>query len=122
MNAAIDRKSPSIWLSMDEADREEPKAASAQADGRRRLAALKAKGPAQSQAEEWRRAAASQLLDRTGGETDADATWACGPYNAQTAVDAKHKLIVAFELTNEGTTATLYPMAAQGKDAVGGDQ
>jgi len=29
---------------------------------------------------------------------------ACGRLHAQTAVDAKHKLIVAFERTNEGTT------------------
>jgi len=37
-------------------------------------------------------------------------------YNAQTAVDAKHKLIVAFELTNEGNDLQqLYPMAAQAR-------
>src|SRR5258708_24887843 len=44
-------------------------------------------------------------------------------YNAQIAVDAEHKLIVAFELTNEGNDyRQLYPMAAQAKDAVGADQ
>ena len=43
-------------------------------------------------------------------------------YNAQTAVDARHKLIVAFELTNEGNDyRQLYPMAAQAKQAVGAD-
>jgi transposase len=43
-------------------------------------------------------------------------------YNAQTAVDAKHKLIVAFDLTNEGNDQQqLHPMAVQAKDAVGAD-
>ena len=38
-------------------------------------------------------------------------------YNAQMAVDAKHKLIAAFDLTNEGNDSRqLYPMATQGKD------
>jgi hypothetical protein len=41
-------------------------------------------------------------------------------YNAQTAVDAEHKLIVAFDLTNEGNDLQqLHPMAVQGKAAVG---
>jgi transposase len=44
-------------------------------------------------------------------------------YNAQTAVDAKHKLIAAFDLTNEGNDyRQLYPMAVQGKEAVGADE
>ncbi len=39
-------------------------------------------------------------------------------YNAQTAVDAEHKLIVAFDLTNEGNDQRqLHPMAVQGKAA-----
>ena len=43
-------------------------------------------------------------------------------YNAQTAVDAEHKLIVAFDLTNEGNDyCQLHPMAVQAKDAVGVD-
>ncbi|SEA70147.1 IS1182 family transposase [Nitrosospira multiformis] len=38
-------------------------------------------------------------------------------YNAQVAVDARHKLIVAFDLTNEGNDSRqLHPMATQGKD------
>ena len=38
-------------------------------------------------------------------------------YNAQIAVDARHKLIVAFDLTNEGNDSRqLHPMAALGKD------
>src|SRR5258708_9096275 len=44
-------------------------------------------------------------------------------YNAQTAVDAKHKLIAAFDLSNEGNDyRQLHPMAAQGKEAVGADE
>jgi transposase len=44
-------------------------------------------------------------------------------YNAQTAVDAKHKLIAAFDLTNEGNDyRQLHPMAVQGKEAVGADE
>src|SRR3984893_16216726 len=43
-------------------------------------------------------------------------------YNAQIAVDAEHKLIVAFELTNEGNDQQqLHPMAVQGKTAVDAD-
>jgi len=44
-------------------------------------------------------------------------------YNAQAVVDAKHKLIVAFDLTNEGNDQQqLHPMAVQGKDAVGASE
>src|SRR5437899_11895277 len=44
-------------------------------------------------------------------------------YNAQTAVDAQHKLIAAFDLTNEGNDyGQLHPMAVQGKEAVGADE
>jgi hypothetical protein len=94
MNAAIDRKIAEYLVSMDEADREEPKAASACVVETEREA---------------------KLMRTPHGHAVA--------YNAQTAVDAKHKLIVAFELTNEGNDyRQLYPMAAQGKDAVGADQ
>lgn len=45
------------------------------------------------------------------------------PTTRRTAVDAEHKLIVAFELTNEGNDyQQLYPMAVQGKEAVGADK
>ncbi len=44
-------------------------------------------------------------------------------YNAQIAVDAEHKLIVAFDLTNEGNDyRQLHPMAVQGKEAVGAEE
>src|SRR5882762_7532897 len=125
MNAAIDRKIADYLASMDEADREEPKAASAQADVAAAIAALKAqKARLQSQAEALAARGLKQLV-----ETEREAKLMRTPhghavaYNAQTAVDAKHKLIVAFELTNEGNDLQqLYPMAAQGKDAVGADQ
>jgi len=51
---------------------------------------------------------------------------AAGPsgwlYNAQIAVDASHKLIVAFDLTNQGNDQQqLHAMAVQGKAAVAAD-
>jgi transposase len=43
-------------------------------------------------------------------------------YNAQTAVDAKHHLIVAFELTNEGNDQQqLHPMALAAQQALEGE-
>jgi hypothetical protein len=125
MNAAIDRKIAEYLASMDEADREEPKATIAQADVAAAIEALKAqKEQLQSQAEELAARGLKQLV-----VTEPEAKLMRTPhghavcYNAQTAVDAEHKLIVAFELTNEGNDyRQLYPMAAQGKDAVGADQ
>lgn len=125
MNAAIDRKIAEYLASMDEADREEPKAASAQADVAAAIEALKAqKERLQSQAEELAARGLKQLV-----VTEREAKLMRTPhghavaYNAQTAVDAKHKLIVAFELTNEGNDyRQLHPMAVQGKDAVGADE
>lgn len=44
-------------------------------------------------------------------------------YNAQTAVDEKHKLIVAVEVTNEATDRNwLSPMAIEAKDVLGAEQ
>ena len=110
---------------MDKADREEPKATSAQADLAAAIEALKAqKERLQSQAEELAARGLKQLV-----VTEPEAKLMRTPhghavaYNAQTAVDAKHKLIVAFELTNEGNDYwQLYPMAVQAKDAVGADE
>jgi transposase len=43
-------------------------------------------------------------------------------YNAQTVVDAKHNLIVAFELTNDrNDQCQLHPMAVAGREAVDRD-
>jgi transposase len=125
MNAAIDRKIADYLASMDEADREEPKAASAQVDVAAAIEALKAqKERLQGQAQELAARGLKQLV-----VTEREAKLMRTPhghavaYNAQTAVDAKHKLIVAFELTNEGNDQQqLHPMAVQGKVAVGADQ
>src|ERR1700737_3037489 len=125
MNAAIDRKIADYLASMDEADREEPEVAGAQADVAAAIETLKAqKVRLQGQAQELAARGLKQLV-----VTEPEAKLMRTPhghavaYNAQTAVDAKHKLIVAFELTNEGNDyRQLYPMAAQAKDAVGADQ
>ena len=125
MNAAIDRKIAQHLASMDEADREEPKTAHAQANVAAAIEALKAqKQRLQGEAEELAARGLKQLV-----KTERDAKLMRTPrghrvaYNAQTAVDAKHKLIVAFELTNEGNDQQqLYPMAVQGKAAVGADE
>src|SRR6202140_1371342 len=125
MKAAIDRRIAEYLASMDEADREEPKAAGARADVAAAIEVLKAqKQRLQSPAGELAARGLKQLV-----VTEPEAKLMRTPhghavcYNAQTAVDAEHKLIVAFELTNEGNDyRQLYPMAAQGKDAVGADQ
>jgi transposase len=125
MNAAIDRKIAEYLASMDEADREEPKAASARADVAAAIEALEAqKERLQSQAQELAARGLKQLV-----VTEPQAKLMRTPhghsvaYNAQTAVDTEHKLIVAFELTNEGNDyRQLHPMAVQGKEAVGADE
>lgn len=44
-------------------------------------------------------------------------------YNVQTAVDAKHKLIVSHEVTNDGNDLNqLYPMASAAQAALGAEQ
>jgi transposase len=125
MNAAIDRKIADYLASMDEADREEPTAVRAQADVAAAIETLKAqKLRLQGQARELAERGLNQLV-----VTEPQAKLMRTPhghavaYNAQTAVDAEHKLIVAFDLTNEGNDyRQLHPMAVQGKEAVGADE
>jgi transposase len=125
MNAAIDRKIVDYLASMDEADRDEPRAVPAQADVAAAIEALKAqKARLQGQAEDLAARGLKQMV-----MTEPDAKLMRTPhghavaYNAQTAVDAEHKLIVAFDLTNEGNDyRQLHPMAEQGKDAVGANE
>jgi hypothetical protein len=125
MNAAIDRKIADYLASMDEADREEPRAAGAQADVAAAIEALKAqKQRLQRQAEELAERGLKQLV-----LTEPEAKLMRTPhghavaYNAQIAVDAEHKLIVAFDLTNEGNDyRQLHPMAVQAKEAVGAEE
>src|SRR6266851_2532058 len=125
MNAAIDRKIAEYLASMDEADRQEPGSAGKGADVAAAIEALKAqKERLQGQAQDLAARGLKQLV-----MTEREAKLMRTPqghavaYNAQTAVDAKHKLIVAFDLTNEGNDyRQLYPMAAQAKEAVGADE
>ena len=125
MNAAIERKIAEYLAAMDEADREEPRAVGAQVDVAAAIEALKAQqARLQDQARELANRGLKQLV-----VTETEAKLMRTPhghvvaYNAQTAVDAKHKLIVAFELTNEGNDHQhLHPMAVQAKDAVGADE
>ena len=125
MNAAIDRKIAEYLASMDEADREEPGSAGKPADIAAAIDALKAqKARLQGQAEDLAARGLKQMV-----MTEREAKLMRTPhghavaYNAQTAVDVEHKLIVAFDLTNEGNDyRQLHPMAVQGKAAVGADE
>jgi transposase len=124
INAAIDRKIAEYLAAMDAADREEPAAAKAGADVAAAIEALKAQqAQLQGQARELANRGLKQLV-----VTEPEAKLMRTPhghavaYNAQIAVDAEHKLIAAFELTNEGNDQQqLHPMAVQGKQAVGAD-
>jgi transposase len=125
MNEAIERKIAEYLAAMDEADRQEPAAPRAGANVAAAIEALKAqRAGLQDRAQELAERGLNQLV-----ATEREARLMRTPhghavaYNAQTAVDAKHKLIVAFELTNQGNDLQqLHPMAVQGKAAVGVDQ
>ncbi len=122
MNAAIERRIAQYLASMDEADRQEPESTGKPADVAAAIEALKAqKEQLQGQAQDLAARGLKQIV-----MTEPEAKLMRTPhghavaYNAQTAVDAKHKLIVAFDLTNEGNDyRQLHPMAVQGKEAVG---
>lgn len=121
--AAIDRKIAEYLAALDEADRQEPMADDvAPGSVTSALAAL------QAQREEVRRQAErlvaeglSQLV-LTEEEARLMRTAHHGhqvAYNAQSVVDAEHKLIVAFDLTNQGNDhRSLHPMAMRGREAV----
>ena len=123
-DAAIERKIAEYLATMDEADRQEEAPEPAPVDVAAAIAALKAQRETlQRQAEELAR---EGLKQKVVGEPDAKLMRAPHghqvAYNAQIAVDAKHKLIVAFDLTNEGNDQQqLHPMAVQGKAAVAAD-
>lgn len=124
--AALDRKIAEYLAAMDEADRQEPATeAIAAADVTAALEALRGQRAAvRRQAEEL---AAEGLTQRVVGEPDAKLMRTARhghqvAYNAQSVVDAAHKLIAAFDLTNEANDhRLLHPMAVQGRDAVQGD-
>lgn len=125
MNAAIERKIAEYLAAMDEADREGRRAAGAAGDVAAAIAALQVqKDRLHGQAAALASSGQKQLV-----VTEPEAGLMRTPYghavayNVQTALDAEHKLIVAFELTNEGNDLQqLHPMAVQGKEAVGADQ
>ena len=121
-SAAIERKIADYLAAMDAADREEPAQECAKVDVTAVIASLKARqARLQGQAENLAlRGLKQEVL------TEPEARLMRTPhghqvaYNAQAVVDAEHKLIVAFDLTNEGNDQQqLHPMAVQGKDAVG---
>lgn len=122
---AVERKIGDYLAAMDAADREEPTSEPARVDVAAALAALKARQAIlRGQAEELAHRGLKQKV-----LTEPEARLMRAPhghevaYNAQTVVDAKHKLIVAFELTNEGNDQQqLHPMAVQGRDAVDADE
>lgn len=122
MSAAIDRRIADYLGSMDEADRAEAGSSGKPVDVAAAIEALKAqKKRLQAQAQDL---AARGLKQKV--LTEPEARLMRTPYghsvayNAQSVVDAEHKLIVAFDLTNEGNDLQqLHPMAQQGKEAIG---
>jgi transposase len=120
--AAVERKVTEYLEAMDEADREEAAQPDPAVDVAAALAALEARREGlQAQAQELAEQGLSQLVI---GEREARLMRTARhghqvAYNAQTAVDAKHGLIVAFDLTSEGNDhRLLLPMALQAKEAL----
>ncbi len=125
MTAAIDRKITDYLVAMDEADRLEAPAGRITRDVAAAIEALREqRARLQCQAAELARAG---LTQKVVGEPEAKLMRTSHghqvAYNAQIAVDGEHHLIVAFDLTNEGNDQQqLYPMALQGKQAIGVDE
>jgi transposase len=120
---AVEEKIVEHLAAMDKADAEESAAATPRLDVAAALAALKQKREEiRRQAEDL---AANDLKQKVLGEPDAKLMSTANngfqvAYNAQIAVDSANKLIVAFELTNEGNdTGQLHPMAEKAKAALG---
>lgn len=123
--AALDRKIGEHLKAMDEADRQDEKEPAEGVDVKAALEALKERrADIQRQTEEMAKEGLSQ---RVIGEADARLMRTAHhghqvAYNAQIAVDAKHDLIAAFDLTSEGNDQTLlHPMAEQAKAVLGAD-
>jgi transposase len=120
-SAALEHKIAAHLAAMDEADHEEGTQEAA-VDVAKALAALKERREEiKRQSDELARNSLSQLV-----VSERDAKLMRTPnhghqvaYNAQIAVDGEHKLIAAFELTNEGNDQRLlHPMAEQAKEAL----
>jgi len=121
--AAIERQIAEHLKAMDEADAQEEQEPAERLDVKAALLALEEqRARIQRQAEAMAKEGLSQ---RVIGEEEARLmrTAHHGPqvaYNVQIAVDAKHDLIVAFDLTSDGNDQRqLYPMAVQAKEALG---
>jgi transposase len=111
---------------LDTADRQEPSVAQARTERLKdKITALKAKMKALKEIE----GVIDQAPDKQVSLTDPDArsmrirgSGVVG-YNVQTAVDAKHHLIVAHEVTNNGSDRDqLSSMAIQARDAMGAQE
>ena len=123
--AAVDRKIAAYLAQMDEADRDERPAETEGVDVAAAVAVLRARREKiQRQAEDLTEQGLSQRV-LTEPQARLMRTARHGhqvAYNAQTVVDAEHKLVVAFELTNDGNDqCQLHPMAVAGREAVGGE-
>jgi transposase len=123
---ALDRKIGRHLAAMDAADVQEEQEAAEPMDVKAALEALKERREEiKRQAEELAKEGLSQ---RVIGEAEARLMRTAHhghqvAYNAQLAVDAKHNLVAAFDLTSEGNDqALLYPMAEQAKEALGVDR
>jgi transposase len=120
--AAIEAKVAEHLAAMDAADREEAAAETQPADVAAALAALRAqREDLQAQAQAMAKAG---LTQKVVGEPDARLMKTARhghqvAYNAQAAVDAKHGLIVAFDLTDACNDQNqLLPMAEAAKEAL----
>jgi transposase len=119
---SIDWRIDEYLAAMDEADRQEPGEEAVGGDVAAALAALRERQAEVSrQAEEL---ASEGLSQRVLSEPEARLMRTARhghqvAYNAQTAVDAAHGLIVAFDLSAEGNDqCQLYPMAELGRQAL----
>ena len=108
---------------LDTADRQEPEVAQAKAERLEdKIAALKARMQELKEVEVQLNETPDKQISLTDPDARSMKTRGTGivGYNVQTAVDAKHHLIVAHEVTNTGTDRDqLTSMAIQARDAMG---
>lgn len=126
MTAAIDGKIAEYLAAMDEADRHDEADAPARIDVKRAIAELQAqREKLQREARDLSEAGVNQKV-MSEPEAKLMRTAHHGhqvSYNAQIAVDDEHRLIVAFDLVNEGNDhRQLHPMAVAGKQAVAAEK
>jgi len=120
---AAERKIKEHLQAMDEADRREEAEPADRVDVAKALEALEAQRATIKQ--QARELAQQGLTQRVEGEREARLMRTAREgrqvaYNAQIAVDGEHKLIAAFDLTNEcNDERQLLPMAREAKQALG---